>query len=89
MATVTVPAAAPWHVRVKALLAVVSSVVATVAGKAVTPHKAAIRRLADIPLTVLGIGCVDFAAFHVAHGWGWLVTGISLVLLEHLIADAE
>lgn len=55
--------------------------------KVLVPHKAALRNLADIPLTAAGAGCIDFAAFHVAHGWGWLVTGVSLVLIEHLIAD--
>ena len=89
MATVTIPAGSPWHVRARAVLSIVAGTIATVAGNAVTPHKAAIRRLADIPLTVLGAGCIDFAAFHLAHGWGWLVTGISLILLEHLIADTE
>lgn len=55
--------------------------------KAITPHKAALGNLASIPLTVLGAASIDYAAFHLAHGWGWLVTGISLVLLEHAIAD--
>lgn len=69
-----------------------SRFVATVAGlakRAVTPHKAALANLKAIPLTVAGAGCVDFSAFHLAHGWGWLVTGISLVLLEHIIADDQ
>ena len=53
------------------------------------PHKASLARLADIPLTVAGGACFDFAAFHWAHSWGWLVTGLSLVVLEHLIADDD
>ena len=84
---VTLAPRAPGVSRLRGVLATALSVVTAVAVKAVTPHKAAIRRLADIPLTVAGIGCIDFAAFHIAHGWGWLVAGISLVLLEHLIAD--
>jgi hypothetical protein len=52
-------------------------------------HKASLKRLTEIPLTVTGAGFIDFAAFHVAHGLGWLVTGLSLVLIEHLIADAD
>ena len=52
-----------------------------------TQHKASVKRLSEIPLTVTGIAFIDFAAFHVAHGLGWLVTGISLLILEHLIAD--
>lgn len=55
--------------------------------KAATPHRAALANLKDIPLTVLGIASVDFAAFHYIHMIGWLVTGVSLVVLEHLIAD--
>lgn len=59
----------------------------SLAVRVVSPHRAALQRLADIPLTVLGTAGIDFAAFHLAHGWGWLVTGISLILIEHVIAD--
>lgn len=59
------------------------------AAAALAPHKAALGNLRDIPLTVAGLGSVDFAAFHLAHGWGWLVTGVSLMFLEHLIADEK
>lgn len=40
-----------------------------------------------MPLTVIGAGCGDFAAFHISHGWGWLAVAASLVVVEHLIAD--
>lgn len=73
--------------RIRAILAGVAGVLTLVAGKALTPHRASLTRLAQIPLTVAGVGCVDYSAFHWASGWGWLVTGLSLVLLEHLIAD--
>jgi hypothetical protein len=63
--------------------------VTTIAKAVARPHKASLRRLADIPLTVAGTAGIDFAAFHVAHGWGWLATGVSLLLIEHLIADGE
>lgn len=79
----------PGSARARRALGAALGVVAAVAGKAITPHKAAVRRLADIPLTVAGGVCVDFAAFHYVHMIGWLVTGVSLVLLEHLIADSE
>lgn len=59
------------------------------AEKIVGPHKNSLRNLRDIPLTATGTGLVDFAAFHLAHGWGWLVTGVSLMVLEHVIADRE
>jgi hypothetical protein len=51
------------------------------------PAKPVLANLASVPLTVAGLGCADFAAFHLAHGWGWLVTGASLMWLEHVIAD--
>lgn len=63
----------------KTLTAAVSS--------AVRPHRASLQRLADMPLTVLGAGGIDFAAFHLGHGWGWLITGVSLLVVEHMIAD--
>ena len=54
---------------------------------AVKPHKAALANLLHMPLTVAGVSVIDFAAFHISHGWGFLVTGVSLIVLEHLIAD--
>jgi hypothetical protein len=55
----------------------------------VAPHRASLKRLTEIPLTVLSFSAGDFAAFHVAHGWGWLAIGVSLFVLEHIIADPE
>jgi len=54
-----------------------------------TPHKASVKRLAEMPLSVLGTGGIDFSAFHVNHGVGFLVLGVSLWVIEHLIADVE
>ena len=79
----------PVSSRLRVIAATLYGVVTTAAGKAVTPHKAALGNLASIPLTVAGAACIDFAGFHLAHGWGWLITGISLVLVEHLIADDQ
>lgn len=59
------------------------------AGRLLTPAKPVLTNLASIPFTLAGFGCIDFAAFHLAHGWGWLVTGGSLMLLEHMIADEQ
>lgn len=53
----------------------------------VKPHRAALTNLIHMPLSILGTVGIDFAAFHLAHGWGWLVTGISLIILEHMVAD--
>jgi hypothetical protein len=55
----------------------------------VTPHKASLARLADMPLTVIGAGFIDFAGFHLAHGWGWLITGGTLLVVERMIADED
>lgn len=73
--------------RVTAFLTSLVGTLAALGLRVVTPHKASLRNLASMPLTVLGFASIDFAAFHLAHGWGWLVTGLSLILLEHLIAD--
>lgn len=53
------------------------------------PPKAVLSKLVEIPLTVLGVASIDFAAFHMSSGFGWLVTGISLIMLEYMIADDE
>ena len=71
------------------ILAAARTAAASGLRRLITPHRAALRNLADIPLTVLGASSIDFAGFHIAHGWGWLVTGVSLVIIEHLIADAD
>ena len=48
-----------------------------------------LRRLAQIPLTTLGLACMDGAAFAGNLIAGLAVTGISLIVLEFLIADSE
>ena len=35
---------------------------------AVKPHKAALANLLHMPLTVAGVACTDFAAFHIPTG---------------------
>lgn len=47
----------------------------------------ATANLVSMPLFAAGLACIDFAAFHLAHGWGWLATGVSLIVLELAIAD--
>lgn len=66
----------------------VGRTIAAAAGKVLSPHKASLLRLLDIPLTVLGVASIDFASFH-WHVLGWVVTGVSLVVVEHLIADDD
>lgn len=74
-----------WRIKQRAILAFLA--LRSVAVVVLNPPKAAVSKLADIPLTVAGLACVDFAAFHLAHGWGWLVTGLSLLLLEFMASD--
>ena len=73
--------------RISAAVSAVAGVVVAALKGAVAPHKASLANLRAIPLTVAGVFCVDFAGFHLAHGWGWLITGASLIILEHIIAD--
>lgn len=51
------------------------------------PHRGALANLRQMPLFLGGLASMDFAAFHLAHGWGWLATGISLIIAEHAAAD--
>ncbi len=74
----------------KRLTAPVTAAISTVymlAKLLVSPHKAAFANLRSIPLTVAGVACIDYASFHLGSGWGWLVTGISLMIVEAMIAD--
>lgn len=52
-----------------------------------SPAKPVLKNLASIPLTTAGLGCADAAFWHLGTFWGLLITAVSLVLLEHLIAD--
>lgn len=52
-------------------------------------HASATSNLLSIPLTVAGFGCIDAAAFVGNLIAGLVVTGVSLVVLEHLIADED
>lgn len=81
MTTAAIPAARRAGVRLRRL--------AAAADRFVRAGRPAAVNLAKLPLTAAGLACMDFAAFHLAHGWGWLVTGVSLVVLEHLIADED
>ena len=86
MTAITVPAAPAARDRWR-VLRKLRDVGGAVASAALTPHRASLSRLTDMPLSVVGTGGIDFAAFHVNHGVGWLVLGVSLWIIEHLIAD--
>jgi hypothetical protein len=75
--------------RLARFAASVKASAAAAAGRVLTPHRASLRRLADIPLTVAGLGCIDAAAFTGNEIAGLVVTGFSLILTEHLIADDD
>ena len=75
--------------RAARFAAVVQRSAISVARAALAPHRASLKRLNDSPLTVAGTGIGDFAGFHISHGWGFAITAVSLILLEHLIADAD
>jgi hypothetical protein len=51
------------------------------------PVRAPLVNLASIPLHVAGLGCIDAAAFTGNVIAGLVVTGLSLIWLEHVIAD--
>ena len=78
---------APGFARLRELAASAGSAVRFVTKAAVKPHRAALANLLHMPLTVAGVACADFAAFHYIHMIGWAVTAVSLIVLEHLIAD--
>jgi len=53
------------------------------------PQRARLNAAKKIPLTVAGYLAIAFAAFHWTHGFGWLVTGVLLILLESRLAGVE
>ncbi len=54
-----------------------------------TPVTGLALKLAEIPLTVAGVGCIDAAAFVGNTIAGLVVTGLSLMAVEYVIADEE
>ena len=91
MATITITTTPHPNARRRLRNAAVTlwATLTTLATRAATPHKAALANLAHMPLTVAGLGCADYAAWHIAAGWGWAAIAASLILLEHLIADEQ
>lgn len=57
------------------------------AEKLMTPAKPVLVNLASIPLTVAGIGLIDVGVFYASTIAGFIITGITLIVLEHLAAD--
>ena len=57
------------------------------AARLAKPARPALANLASVPLHVAGLGCIDAAAFTGNVIAGLVVTGLSLIWLEHVIAD--
>jgi hypothetical protein len=81
----TLPALAGPRLRQRA-----SSVgvwIAAAAGRLLCPVKPVLRNLASIPFTVAGWACIDVGVFQAGTVAGFIVTGVTLMVLEHQIAD--
>ena len=95
MATVVAPGAdvpgraARWRAAVGARTRRFAARAGLAVRKAAAPARAPLANLAQIPLTVAGIGCIDAAAYIGNEIAGLVVIGLSLLALEHLIADEE
>ena len=81
-----VAASAPRRLAGRPLPGVLARGVVMLKGLA-RPARAPLANLASIPLHVAGLGCIDAAAFAGNTIAGLVVTGISLIWLEHVIAD--
>jgi hypothetical protein len=68
-------------------LAVLRRSVFSRAAQVITPARPVLRNLAKIPFTVAAFAVGDAGAFIELHGFGYLITAMSLFLLEHMIAD--
>lgn len=60
-----------------------------VLARATSPAGPLLAKLAEYPLTVAGLGCIDAAAFVGDTIAGLVVTGLSLFALEFVIADDQ
>ena len=89
MSSLTVELRRDAQAKPSRLKAMLSHTARTAVRAVVAPHRASLARLWDIPLTVLGTAGIDFASFHVNHGVGFLVTGLSLLVIEHMISDSD
>ena len=56
---------------------------------AATESKAVLSKLFQIPFTCIGLICINIGCFHIIHEWGWITTGITMVILEAMIADKD
>lgn len=61
----------------------------TRAARYARPVKPVLRNLASVPFTLAGAACIDIGVFKANVVAGWIVTGISLIVIEHIIADED
>lgn len=57
------------------------------AAKVLSPAKPVLKNLASIPLTVAGLGCISAGIFLASTIAGLIVTGVLLMVLEHMAAN--
>jgi hypothetical protein len=54
-----------------------------------TESKIVLRRLFEIPFTCIGLVCINIGFFEIIHVWAWITTGITMIILEAMIADKD
>jgi len=59
----------------------------TRAARWLRPVRPVLANLAASPLTAAGLACIDVGVFTASVTAGWIVTGLSLMALEHVLAD--
>ena len=56
-------------------------------GRLLSPARPVLKNLSQIPLTVAAIGCVAAGVFIASTVAGFILLGVMLFVLEHMIAD--
>jgi hypothetical protein len=56
---------------------------------AATESKAVLSKLFQIPFTCIGLICINIGFFEKIGTWGWITSGISMIILEAMIADKD
>lgn len=77
----------PRSRRFSVVASVVLTAVVAGAKRLASPRSASLANLRKMPFTVAGLGCIDMGVFTASTVAGWIVTGLSLMLLEYMIAD--
>jgi hypothetical protein len=88
VAVVTAPGPLPWKAA-RTHVAGQLRKLRKAAVRVLQPAKPVLANAASIPLTIAGIGCIDAGISLFSFRIGLIVTGLSLMWLEHLIADEQ